>query len=220
VRRKVQNKQTARTAKSMPAGLITTKIGMSRIFLSGGEAVPVTYLRAQPNTVIRLKTQEKDGYNAVVLGVGERRKKTRNGKEHMTYVAEREWKVDSLEGYQAGTQITAETIPAESLVTVTGVSKGKGFQGVMKRYGFKGGPASHGSHFHREPGSIGMRAHPGRVLKGHRMAGHMGKDTVTLRKRPVIALDAEKGILAIKGPIPGPNGSTVYLTLESSSSAA
>ncbi len=195
-------------------GLIAKKTGMSRVFLPNGEAVPVTYLKVDPNVVVRMKTKEKDGYDAVVLGVGGQTWRSRKGKENVRYKVQKEWKVDSLDGVEAGKQITCDILPENALVTVTGVSKGKGFQGVMRRHNFAGGPASHGSHFKREPGTIGMRTEPGRVLKGHHMAGHMGLETVTIHNRPVIAVDAAKGIVAIKGPVPGPNGATVFITQE------
>ncbi len=201
----------------MSTGLIARKVGMSRVFLGTGEAVPVTYLEVEPNVVVRTKTKEKDGYNAIVLGVGAKPWRSRKGKEHVRYNVQKEWQVEKLEGMEPGSKVTAEAIPIESLVTVTGVSKGKGFQGVMRRHHFSGGPATHGSHFKREPGSIGMRAQPGRVLKLHKMAGHMGHDQVTLQHRSIVAADAAKGILGIKGPVPGPNGSHVFLTLEPAS---
>lgn len=199
----------------MSSGLIAKKVGMSRVFLPNGEAVPVTYLSIEPNTVVRTKTKEKDGYDAVVLGVGSKEWKSRKGKENTRYAKQKEFKVQNLDGLEAGKTVSAELFEPESLVTIVGTSKGKGFQGVMKRHGFSGGPATHGSHFKREPGSVGMRARPGRIFKGHRMAGHMGMDRITLQHRPVVTVDAEKGVIAIKGPIPGPNGSFVYLTKES-----
>lgn len=199
------------------SGLIAKKIGMSRVFTSGGEAVPVTYLEVEPNVVVRTKTKEKDGYDAVVLGVGAKPWKSRKGKDHVRYAAQKEWKVASLEGMEPGKKITAGMFTPESLVCIQGVSKGKGFQGVMKRWHFGGGPGSHGSHFKREPGSVGMRTQPGRILPGHHMAGHMGSDRVTIHRRPIITVDAEKGIVGVKGPVPGPNGARVYITNESAS---
>ncbi len=196
------------------SGLIARKVGMSRAFLPTGESVPVTYLRIEPNIVVRTKTTEKDGYNAVVLGIGARAWKTRKGAERVRYARQKEWKVESLDGLEPGKTLSAETIPADSMVTVQGTSKGKGFQGVMKRHHFGGGPASHGSHFKREPGSVGMRTDPGRILKGHPMAGHMGLDTVTVKHLPVISVDGAEGVIAVKGPVPGPNGSIVYVTAE------
>lgn len=201
----------------MSSGLIARKIGMSRVFLPTGEAIPVTYLAVEPNIVIRTKTKAKDGYDAVVLGIGGKKWKTRKGNEHVRYAFQKEWKVDSLDGLEPGKSITAEIL-ADASVTVSGTSKGKGFQGVVRRHHFAGGPATHGSHFKREPGSVGMRQQPGRIFKGHRMAGHMGNETVTVRNRSVVNVDLEKGVIAIKGPIPGSNGSAVYLTKESSPS--
>jgi len=200
-------------------GIIAKKVGMSRVFLSTGEAVPVTYLKVEPNVIVRTKTKEKDGYDAVVLGVGAKPWKSRKGKENVRFAVQKEWKVETLEGLEAGKTLAADVIPAEAMVTVTGISKGKGFQGVIRRHHFSGGPASHGSHFKREAGSIGMRTQPGRVLKGHKMAGRMGGDTVTVKHRAVMMCDTDNGMIAIKGPVPGPNGATVFITKESSPEA-
>lgn len=197
------------------SGLIATKVGMSRVFLETGEAVPVTYLKVEPNVIVRTKTIEKDGYNAIVLGVGPREWTSRKGKKNIRYRIQKEWRVESLDGMEPGKQLTVELLPDTCTVTVTGVSKGKGFTGVIKRHGFAGGPGSHGSHFHREPGSIGMRELPGRVHKGKRMAGRSGRDTVTISHRPVMVRDVSNGVIAVKGPVPGPNGTPIFLTLES-----
>ncbi len=198
----------------MALGLIARKVGMSRVFLPTGEAVPVTYLEVQDNDIIRTKTTEKDGYQAVVLGVGHRTVKTRKGKEVSRYRAEKEFRVDSLETYEKGKKLSVTALPVESMVTICGISKGKGFQGVMKRYHFAGGPKSHGSHFKREPGSVGMRTWPGRIHAGKRMAGHMGQDTITLKHRKVLVCDEGRKIIGVKGPVPGGNGTFVSLTLE------
>lgn len=198
------------------SGFIAKKVGMSRIFLENGEVVAVTYLQVEQNTVVRTKTAEKDGYNAIVLGVGPRKWKTRKGREHTRYRIQKEWRVENVEGMEPGKTLSLDGVQEKSLVTISAVSKGKGFQGVVKRYGFSGGPAAHGSHFHRRPGSVGMRAMPGRILKGKRMPGRMGADTVTIRNRSILVCDNEKGIIGIKGPIPGPNGGFVYLTVEPS----
>ena len=200
----------------MAPGLIARKVGMSRVFLPSGEVAAVTYLRVEPNVVVRTKTKEKDGYNAVVLGTGAKNWKTRKGKELTRYSVQKEWQVDSTDGLEKGKTLTAEAMPVESLVSIVGISKGKGFQGVVRRYHFAGGPASHGSHFKREPGSVGMRGDPGKILKGHHMAGQMGHDQVTIKHRPVLVCDTENGIIGVKGPIPGPNGAAVYVTLEPS----
>lgn len=198
-------------------GLIARKIGMSRAFLPNGEAVPVTYLKVSPNTVIRQKTKEKDGYDAVVLGMEPKEWKTRKGNTLTRYKVQKEWQVESLDGLDAGKQLTVSVLPQDSKVTVCGISKGRGFQGVVKRHGFGGGPGSHGSHFKREPGSVGMRADPGRIFKGHRMAGHMGTDQVTVKNRTIVVSDEKENIIAVTGPVPGPTGAAVFLTLESTS---
>ncbi len=196
-------------------GLLAKKIGMSRVFLPDGQAVPVTYLLVEENNVIRTKSKEKDGYEAVVLGVGQRTVKTRKGNEVRRYRAEKEFTVDSLSDYAKDKKIGVATLPVESLVTITGTSKGKGFQGVMKRHHFSGGPASHGSHFIREPGSVGMRTWPGRIHAGKKMPGHMGLETITIKHRKVLVCDEGRKVIGVKGPVPGPNGSFVTLTLES-----
>lgn len=201
----------------MAIGVIARKIGMSRIFEATGVSTPVTYLQIEDNTVVRTKTKEKDGYNAVVLGVDEKMVKTRKGKELKKMRNQKEFMVDSLDGLAPGAKVTTSVVPAGSLVTVVSVSKGKGFQGVMKRYHFAGGPASHGSHFKREPGSVGMRTWPGRIHPGKRMAGRMGGDKITIKHRPVVAIDEAQRLIAVKGPVPGPDGSIVYVTVEPAS---
>jgi len=202
----------------MSQGLICTKIGMSRVFSPEGNAIAVTYLKAEPNTILRLKTTEKDGYNAVVLGTGTKNWRTRKGKERVRYKHQKEWKVEKLDGLEPGKTLSLEAFVKDSKLAICGISKGKGFAGTIKRHGFAGGPGSHGSHFKREPGSVGMRTEPGRIHKGKRMAGRMGQDTVTLHDRLVVDCDPAAGVIAVKGPIPGPNGSTVYITLEPSAS--
>ncbi|MEI8229853.1 MAG: 50S ribosomal protein L3 [Candidatus Peregrinibacteria bacterium] len=196
------------------SGIIARKVGMSRVFLENGEAVPVTYLKVPANIVVRTKTKEKDGYDAVVLGIDPKKWKTRKGNEHTRYSLQKEWPVASLEGLAPGTEITVTVVPEAALVSIMGVSKGKGFQGVIKRHHFTRGPMSHGSHHHREPGSVGMRTQPGRILKGKRMPGHMGLDQLTLKHRPVVVTDAAAGVFAVRGPVPGPNGAAVYVTIE------
>lgn len=204
----------------MCKGRIAKKVGMSRVFSEEGQAIPVTYLQVEPNTVIRLKTEDKDGYNAVVLGVKPKNWKSRKGKENTKYAMQKEWRVESMDGLEPGKALDCSEFTENSRISVTGTSKGRGFQGVMKRHNFAGGPRTHGSHFHRRPGSVGMCEFPGRVLKGKRMPGRMGNDTVTLKNRLLVAVDADKGLLAVKGAIPGPNGSNVFVTLESAAQPA
>ncbi len=203
----------------MALGLIARKIGMSRVFLPTGEAIPVTYLKVEDNSVVRMRTKEKDGYNAAVVGVDAKTVKTRKGKEIKKFANQKEFRVEAADGLQAGSTLTVEALPADSVVTIVGTGKGKGFQGVIKRWHFSGGPATHGSHFKREPGSVGMRTWPGRIHAGKKMPGHMGLETVTLKGRAVVVCDKEKKVLGIKGPIPGGNGSIVYVTLEKSPAA-
>jgi len=200
-------------------GLIAKKIGMSRVFKEDGTAVAVTYLAVEPNKIVRHRMKDRDGYNAIVLGVGPKNWKTRKGEEHTKYRTEKEFLVDSLDGMDVGKEITVESIPEESTVTVVGVSKGKGFAGVIKRHNFSRGPETHGSHHHREPGSVGMCEKPGKVLKGKRLPGRMGSDQVTRRNCPVMISDSKSGVIAVKGPVPGPNGTTVFLKVESSPEA-
>ena len=186
---------------------------MSRVFTESGEAVPVTYLQVEPNTVVRRKTEEKDGYNAVVLGVKPKMWRSRKGKEHTKYAELKEWRVESLDGLDLGKQLLCEDFAPEGQIEISGTSKGKGFQGVIKRHNFSRGPETHGSHHHRKPGSVGMAEFPGRVMKGKKMPGRMGSDTVTLKKRIIMDCDNEKGIIAVRGPVPGANGSHLYVTL-------
>lgn len=202
----------------MISGVIARKVGMSRVFLPTGEAVAVTYLKVDDNTIVRTKTKEKDGYDAVVLGVGQHVMRTRKGSEVKKYKEQKEFKVSSLEGITPGSTVTVSIVPVDSKVTVTSTSKGKGFQGVMKRHHFSGGPRSHGSHFKREPGSVGMRTWPGRIHAGKRMPGHMGLETVTIKHRPVVVTDVDQKVIAIKGPVPGPNGAYIYIHVEPSTS--
>lgn len=200
-------------------GVIARKVGMSRFFRPTGEAVAVTYLEVTPNIVVRTKTKEKDGYDAVILGIEPKNWKTGNGKELTRYKVQKEWQVDSLDGLEPGKTVTVESLPVDAMVSVQGISKGKGFQGVMKRFHFGGGPGSHGSHFKREPGSIGMRTDPGRIFKGRAMAGHMGLDKITLKNRAVVVSDSKKNLVGIAGSVPGPNGAAVFLTLEAAPDA-
>lgn len=201
------------------SGRIARKVGMSRIYTADGISVPVTYLEVEPNIVVRVKTKEKDGYDAIVLGIRPKQWKTRKGNEHTRYAHQKEWAVASLDGFEAGKTLNLEEFPTDTNITISAMSKGKGFQGVMRRHHFAGGPATHGSHFKREPGSVGMRTWPGRIHAGKKMPGHMGLETVTLKHRPVLVNDPAKKIIGIKGPIPGGNGSLVYLTPEPATAA-
>jgi large subunit ribosomal protein L3 len=187
-------------------GILGKKLGMTRVIQDDGRVVPMTILECAPNTVTQLKTVDKDGYTAVVLGFSPLHKPTKTRKFH----ASREFKIKGDENFKVGDAFTVEMFKEGEEVKVTSVSKGKGFQGVVKRHHMAGGPASHGSHFHREPGSVGARAKPGKILKGKRLPGHMGNETTTVSST-IVYLDPKKNLIGIKGPVPGGNHSIVTL---------
>ena len=188
-------------------GIIGKKLGMSQIIQDDGCVIPVTFILCKPNTVAHVKTESKDGYPAIVLGFDAYKNPSKNKK----FKVMKEFRVENPDDYKKGQQIDISAMSNIPNISITSISKGKGYQGVMKRHGFAGGGASHGSHFHREPGSIGTCAKPGRVNKGHRMAGQMGGDKVTILKRPVVKLITEKELIAVKGSIPGANKEYVYI---------
>lgn len=188
-------------------GIIGKKLGISHIIQDDGCVIPATFILCKPNTVLQVKTQSSDGYPAIVLGFDAYKNPSKNKK----YKAMKEFRVDNADSYKKGQEIDLAQLKGVEKVTVTSVSKGKGYQGVMKRHNFGGGPETHGSHHHREPGSIGMRAKPGRTLKGKKLPGHMGAQKVTLLNRPVVKLVPEKELIAIKGPVPGANNGYVYI---------
>jgi large subunit ribosomal protein L3 len=201
-------------------GVLGTKLGMTQVFSDDGRIVPVTVVQAGPCVVTAVRTPPTDGYSAVQLGYGEidPRKVTKPVVGHFTKagVTPRRYLVELRTGdadsYELGQELTAETFTAGDLVDVTGRSKGKGTAGVMKRHGFKGLGASHGTQRkHRAPGSIGGCATPGRVFKGLRMAGRMGNVRTTVARLTVHAVDTERGLLLIKGAIPGPAGGLVLV---------
>jgi large subunit ribosomal protein L3 len=201
-------------------GILGTKLGMTQVFDEQNRIVPVTVVKAGPNVVTQVRTQDKDGYTAVQLAFGavDPRKvnKPRTGHFDKAGVTPRrflaELRTTDAETYEVGQEITAEVFAAGVEVDVTGTSKGKGYAGVMKRHGFKGQGASHGAQaVHRRPGSIGGCATPGRVFKGVRMAGRMGTDRVTTQNLTVHAVRAEDGLLLIKGAVPGPKGGVLFV---------
>jgi large subunit ribosomal protein L3 len=201
-------------------GILGTKLGMTQVFDELNRIVPVTVVKAGPNVVTQVRTQEKDGYTAVQLAFGavDPRKvnKPRTGHFDKAGVTPRrflaELRTTDAETYEVGQEITAEVFAAGVEVDVTGTSKGKGYAGVMKRHGFKGQGASHGAQaVHRRPGSIGGCATPGRVFNGVRMAGRMGSDRVTTQNLTVHAVRAEDGLLLIKGAVPGPKGGLLFV---------
>jgi large subunit ribosomal protein L3 len=200
----------------MSIGLIGRKAGMTQVFQPDGTMVAVSVLEVAPNTVTRLRTLERDGYAAVQLGTDEKPtlNKPRSGQlEGLPKVSTmREFRVEDLSGYEVGQTVAIADLFAEGdLVDVTGVSKGKGFAGHVKRHHFSRGPKSHGSDHHREPGSIGPGTTPGRVYKGVRMAGHMGDEQVTTKKVTVVRADADKNLLLLKGSLPGARGGLILV---------
>mgnify|MGYP005940552231 FL=1 len=193
-------------------GILAKKIGMTQVFEESGNLVPVTVLQAGPMVVVQKKTVETDGYNAIVVGFGEINEKNVNKprkgqfkKANASYKRYlREFKVEDVEKYNLGDEITVEIMDGVEFVDVIGTSKGKGTQGVIKRYGFGRGRESHGSKFHRMPGGMGAATWPGKVFKGHRMMGRMGNERVTVQNLKVVKVDKENGIILIKGAVPGP----------------
>ncbi len=188
-------------------GIIGKKLGMSQIIQDDGRVIPSTFIHCQPNTVVQVKTESSDGYPAIVLGFDAYKNPSKNKK----YKTVKEFRVEDPDSYKKGQKVDLTQLKDVEKVTITSISKGKGYQGVIKRHGFSMGPGTHGSHHHRSPGSIGMCAKPGRVMKGKKMPGHMGTQNVTLKDRLVIKLIPEKEIIAIKGPVSGANNGYVYI---------
>jgi len=200
----------------MSIGLIGRKLGVTQVFQGDGTMVAVSVLAIQPNTVTRLRTTERDGYTAVQLGTEESKKlsKPEAGqlKDLPKVATVREFRVDSLEGFEVGQRLAITDLFNDGdLVDVTGVSKGKGFAGHIKRHNFHRGPKTHGSDHHREPGSIGPGTTPGRVYKGLKMAGHMGDERATIKKLRVVRADADRNLLLVKGSLPGARGSLILV---------
>jgi len=192
----------------MVQAIIGKKLGMTQVFRDNGTAEAVTVIEAGPCSVVQVKTAAKEGYNAVQLGFGQAKRLKSPLKGHLKELGQfrhlREFRVADTEGTQTGDKVDASLFEAGDLVDITGVSKGKGFAGVVKRHGFAGGPKTHGqSDRHRAPGSIGATTSPGRVLKGMRMAGHMGNKRVTVRRLEVLEADPSRNRLVVKGAVPG-----------------
>ncbi len=199
----------------MSIGVIGRKVGMTQVFLPDGSMVPVSVVAVEPNLVTGLRTPERDGYAAVQLGTEERRglSKPRLGqlKELPPLGTLREFRVDDPAAYEVGQTLDVGLFAAGDFVHVTGVSKGKGFAGFLKRHGFKRGPETHGSDSHRQPGSIGQGTTPGRVWKGKRMAGRMGGVRRTVQRLEVVRIDAERNVLLIRGSVPGPRNALLLV---------
>jgi large subunit ribosomal protein L3 len=199
--------------------MLGRKIGMTQIFTEDGSAVPVTVVQAGPMTVIQVKTEDKEGYDAVQCGFDpETRERKVNQpakghfKEQQPTKVLREFRVDDMAEVKPGQTFDLSVFMEGEKVNVTGISKGKGTQGVIKRHHFSGGPAAHGSQFHRKPGSIGQRATPGRVFKNKRMSGHMGAERVTIQNLTIRKLIPEKNLILIEGGIPSYTGALVTIS--------
>ncbi len=189
-------------------GILGKKIGMTRLVQDDGRVIPLTVVECAPNTVVQIKTTEKDGYPALVLGFDALKKPSKNKKFRFL----REFRLPKgADSYKAGDSLTLDIFELGESAKITSISKGKGFQGVMRRHNFRGGPRTHGSHFMREPGAIGARARPGKVFKGMKMAGHMGTDTKTLENVEIVYVDKEKNLIGLKGPVAGSKGSLVII---------
>ena len=203
----------------MKKALIGKKIGMTQIFDENGVVIPVTVIEAGPCVVAQIKTIENDGYEAIQLGFGEIKeykvnkpvkghfaKANLTAKKHL-----REFRVDSLEGINLGDELKADVFQAGEKIDIQGTSKGKGFQGVIKRHGQHRGPMGHGSMYHRRPGSMGSTSTPGRVFKGKKLPGHMGHVTVTIQNLDIVKVDMDKNVLLVKGSVPGAKGTILKI---------
>jgi large subunit ribosomal protein L3 len=210
------------TAKRYSLGIVGRKAGMSRVFTEDGQSVPVTLIEATPNRITQVKTTDTDGYSAVQVTVGARRAALVN-KPAAGHLAKAKVEVgrglwefrvadDKIGDFSVGNEIKADIFEVGQVVDVQGVTKGKGFQGTIKRWNFKMGDATHGNSLsHRSPGSIGQRQTPGRVFPGKKMSGHMGAVRQTTQNLEVVRVDAERGLIAVKGAVPGAPGGDVIV---------
>ena len=202
----------------MTKGILGRKIGMTQVFAENGELIPVTVIATNPNVVLQKKTTETDGYNAIQLGFEDKREKLTNKPEqgHTAKASTtpkrfiREIRDADVDGLEVGQEVKVDVFATGEIVDVTGISKGKGFQGVIKRHGQSRGPMSHGSRYHRRPGSMGPVA-PNRVFKGKKLAGRMGGDQVTIQNLEIVQVDTERNLLLVKGNVPGAKKSLVVV---------
>lgn len=202
----------------MKKGILGRKIGMTEKFTTDGKVIPVTVVEVEPNVIMQVKTVENDGYNAIQLAIVDKKEKNASkaaiGHAKKAGVSPKrflkEIRVESTEGYTLGSTIAADTFEVGEKVDVTGTSKGKGFQGVIRRHGQSRGPETHGSRYHRRPGSMGTMR-PMRVLKGKKLAGHMGSETVTIQNLEIIEVCVEDNYILVSGNIPGPKNSLVLI---------
>jgi large subunit ribosomal protein L3 len=203
----------------MKKGVYGKKLGMTQIFTEEGLVIPVTVVEVEPCVVIKKKTVETDGYTALQVATGEIKEKHMNkptkgqfdkaGIAYKKYI--KELRLDNIDEYNVGDEIKADVFTAGDFVDVQGISKGKGFQGVIKRHGQHIGPKGHGSMYHRRPGSMGPTSSPGRVFPGKKLPGHTGKDTVTVQHLEVVRVDMDKNVILIKGSVPGYKNSLVKI---------
>lgn len=199
--------------------IIGKKVGMTQIFDEKGKVIPVTVIEAGPCLVAQVKSVETDGYNAIQLGFGDVKESKLNKPEKGHFAKAklalkkhlREFRLDSVDGVNVGDEIKVDTFQAGDKIDVQGTSKGKGFQGVIKRHGQSRGPMGHGSMYHRRPGSMGPTSTPGRVFKGKKLPGHMGRVTVTIQNLDVVKVDLDKNAILVKGSVPGAKGAILKL---------
>ena len=205
----------------MKKALIGKKVGMTQIFDETGKVIPVTAIEAGPCVIAQIKTVETDGYDAVQLGFGDVKENKVNKPEKGHFAKAnvtakkhlREFRLDSLEGLKVGDELKADVFSVGDSVDIQGTSKGKGFQGVIKRHGQHRGPMGHGSMYHRRPGSMGPTSTPGRVFKGKKLPGHMGRQTVTIQNLDVVAVDTDKNVILVKGSVPGAKGAILKIKM-------
>lgn len=203
----------------MSVGLLGKKLGMTQVYNDQGAVIPATLVQAGPCNILQIKGQEKDGYSAIQIGFEDRKKKRATKAETghclKAKTSAKKWvreiRDDADTEYQLGQSLTVDIFEGVEKVDVTGTSKGRGFAGVVKRWGFRGGPASHGSTKHRTLGSIGAGTDPGRVFKGKKMSGRMGGVRITVRNLDVVKIDKSRNLLVIRGAIPGPNGGYIII---------
>ncbi|CAC5588227.1 50S ribosomal protein L3 [Staphylococcus aureus] len=205
----------------MTKGILGRKIGMTQVFGENGELIPVTVVEAKENVVLQKKTVEVDGYNAIQVGFEDKKAYKKDANKPAEGHAKkadaapkrfiREFRNVDVDAYEVGQEVSVDTFVAGDVIDVTGVSKGKGFQGAIKRHGQSRGPMSHGSHFHRAPGSVGMASDASRVFKGQKMPGRMGGNTVTVQNLEVVQVDTENKVILVKGNVPGPKKGLVEI---------
>ena len=202
----------------MKKAIIGRKVGMTQIFDEQGKVIPVTVIEAGPCVVAQVKTNETDGYNAIQLGFGDVKESKLNKPEKGHFTKSklplkkhlREFRMDSIE-VKVGDELKADVFAKGDKVDIQGTSKGKGFQGVIKRHGQSRGPMGHGSMYHRRPGSMGSTSTPGRVFKGKNLPGHMGAKTITIQNLEVVSVDLDKNVILVKGSVPGVNGAILKI---------